>query len=176
MNIGEDTAAQIRTGKRLTGVGHGHQVRADPPELSGRHGDGGAILGIGDTQVLLVNVHELEVVLADAVIVAALEDEVEHVGRVVGLERQEVFVLGSAQNPGEGDEVDAEGDVPVAAEGREGLGLEHHGHEGDVTVVHGLERDARVIAVEVAVLDEVLDGVDHLLQDRRLFKPSLEHC
>jgi hypothetical protein len=29
-------------------------------------------------------------------------------------------------------------------------------------VVHGLERNAGVIAVEVAVLDEVLDGVDDL--------------
>jgi hypothetical protein len=31
-----------------------------------------------------------------------------------------------------------------------------------VGVVHGLERNAGVIAVEVAVLDEVLDGVDDL--------------
>jgi hypothetical protein len=31
-----------------------------------------------------------------------------------------------------------------------------------VGVVHGLESDAGVIAVEVAVLDEVLDGVDDL--------------
>jgi hypothetical protein len=31
-----------------------------------------------------------------------------------------------------------------------------------VGVVHGLERDTRVIAVEVAVLHEVLDGIDDL--------------
>jgi hypothetical protein len=31
-----------------------------------------------------------------------------------------------------------------------------------VGVVHGLERNTGVIAVEVAVLDEVLDGVDDL--------------
>jgi hypothetical protein len=31
-----------------------------------------------------------------------------------------------------------------------------------VRVVHGLERDTRVIAVEVAVLYEVLDGIDDL--------------
>jgi hypothetical protein len=31
-----------------------------------------------------------------------------------------------------------------------------------VGVVHGLESDAGVIAVEIAVLDEVLDGVDDL--------------
>jgi hypothetical protein len=31
-----------------------------------------------------------------------------------------------------------------------------------VGVVHSLQRDAGVIAVEVAVLDEVLDGIDNL--------------
>jgi hypothetical protein len=31
-----------------------------------------------------------------------------------------------------------------------------------VRVVHGLEGDSGVIAVEVAVLDKVLDGVDDL--------------
>jgi hypothetical protein len=33
-----------------------------------------------------------------------------------------------------------------------------------VGVVHGLEGDAGVIAVEVAVLDEVLDSVDDLME------------
>jgi hypothetical protein len=35
-----------------------------------------------------------------------------------------------------------------------------------VGVVHGLERDARVIAVEVAVLHKVLDGIDDLFAVR----------
>ncbi|KAI7360189.1 proliferating cell nuclear antigen [Hortaea werneckii] len=61
--------------------------------------------------------------------------------------------------------VDTEGDVTVAAERREGLGLQHHGHESHMGVVHGLEGDAGVIAVEVAVLDQVLDGVDDLFDD-----------
>jgi hypothetical protein len=33
-----------------------------------------------------------------------------------------------------------------------------------VRVVHGLEGDTGVIAVEVAVLDKVLDGVDDLVE------------
>jgi hypothetical protein len=33
-----------------------------------------------------------------------------------------------------------------------------------VGVVHGLERDTGVIAIEVAVLHEVLDGVDDLVE------------
>ena len=36
-------------------------------------------------------------------------------------------------------------------------------------VVHGLERDARVIAIEVAVLHEVLDSVDDLFIVRTAF-------
>lgn len=36
-------------------------------------------------------------------------------------------------------------------------------------VVHGLERDAGVIAVEVAILNQVFDGVDHLLEEVCLF-------
>lgn len=31
-----------------------------------------------------------------------------------------------------------------------------------MAVVHGLQRDAAVIAIEVAVLNEILDGVDDL--------------
>lgn len=62
-------------------------------------------------------------------------------------------------------------------------------------VVHGLEGDAGVIAVEVAVLDEILDGVDdleglsawmrcerrrdppsYLLQQLCLLETCFQHC
>ena len=112
--------------------------------------------------MLLVNVHELDVVLAQPVALRALEHQVDDIRRILGFECEDVIVLCAAQDFGEGSEVDAEGKVAVAAEGREGLGLEHHGDESDVGVVHGLERDAGVIAVEVAVLDEIFDGVDDL--------------
>lgn len=112
--------------------------------------------------MLLVNVHELDIVLAQPVALSALEDQVDDIGRVLGLEGEDVFVLCATEDFCEGGKVDAEGKVAVATEGREGLGLEHHGNEGDVGVVHGLERNAGVIAVEVAVLHEVLDGVDDL--------------
>lgn len=112
--------------------------------------------------MLLVDVHELDIVLADSVALGALEDQVDDIRRVLRLEGEDVFILCATEDFCEGGEVDAEGKVAVAAEGREGLGLEHHGHEGDVRVVHGLERNAGVIAVKVAVLYEVLDGVDDL--------------
>lgn len=112
--------------------------------------------------MLLVNVHELDVVLAQPVALRALEHQVDDIRRILGLECENVIVLCAAQDLGKGGEVDAERKVAIAAEGREGFGLEHHGDESDVGVVHGLERDAGVIAVEVAVLDEILDGVDDL--------------
>jgi len=112
--------------------------------------------------VLLVNVHELDVIFAQPVALRALKHQVDDVRRILGLEGEDVVVLCAAQDLGERGEVDAEREVAIAAEGREGLRLEHHGDESDVGVVHGLERDAGVIAVEVAVLDEIFDGVDNL--------------
>jgi hypothetical protein len=114
--------------------------------------------------VLLVDVHELDIVLADPVALGALEHQVDDIRRVLRLESEDVFVLCAAEDFCEGSKVDAEGKVAIAAEGREGLGLEHHGDKGDVGVVHGLERDTGVIAIEVAVLHEVLDGVDDLVE------------
>ena len=93
----------------------------------------------------------------------------------------------------EGVEVYAEGNVAIAAKRREGFGLKHHRYQSDVRVVHGLQRDARVIAVEVAVLNEILDGLDNLFLSTRglragdlgvtdffkqvgLLEPRFKHC
>ena len=145
-----------------TRLGHGHQIGRDAFELGRRHADGGGVLGIGDAQVFLVNVHELEVVLGDSVIFRTLKDEIQHVGRILGLERQDVLVLRRAQHLGQRRQVDAERDVAITPKGREPLGLKHHRHQRDVAIVHGLQRDAAVIAVEVAVLHEVLDRINDL--------------
>lgn len=112
--------------------------------------------------MLLVDIHELDIILAETVGLGALEHEVDGIGRVIRLERQDVFVLGGAQHLGQGDQVDTQGDVAVAPVGREPLCLQQHRHQRHVRVVHGLEGDPRVIAVEVAILNQVLDGVDDL--------------
>lgn len=112
--------------------------------------------------MLLVDVHELEVVLANTIVAGALEHEVEGVGRILGLQRQDIVVLCRPQDLGQGDEVDAEGDVSVASVRGEAFRLEHHRHEGHMRVVHGLQGDARVVAIKVAVLDKILDGIHHL--------------
>lgn len=112
--------------------------------------------------MLLVNVHKLDIVLANAVRIGTLKDQVHHVGRVLGFESKDVILLSGTEHLCERDEVDSERDIAVAAVGGEAFGFEHHGDESDMGVVHGLEGDAGIIAIEVAVLDEILDGVDDL--------------
>jgi hypothetical protein len=116
--------------------------------------------------MLLINVHELDVVLAHPVRLWVLELQVHNIRRILRLECEDVLILSSSQDFREGGEVDAESDVAIAAEGREGLRLQHHRDEGDVGVVHRLQRDTGVIAVEVAVLNEVFDRVDDLRVQR----------
>jgi hypothetical protein len=44
------------------------EVTADPLELGRRHGDGRVVLRVGDTEMLLVDVHELHLVLSNPVL------------------------------------------------------------------------------------------------------------
>ena len=112
--------------------------------------------------MLLIDVHQFDIVLAEPVVFRAFEHEVHDIGGVLSLQCQDVIGLRASQHLGERAEIDTERDVPIAAERREGFGLKHHGYECDVGVVHGLQRDTGVIAVEVAVLDEILDCIDNL--------------
>jgi hypothetical protein len=112
--------------------------------------------------MLLVDIHKLQVILAQSIALAALEHQVQNIRSIFSLECQDIFALGGTQDFGERGEVDAEGNVTIASVWGEGFCLQHHGHEGDVGVVHGLESNAGVIAVEVAVLHEILDRIDNL--------------
>jgi len=112
--------------------------------------------------VLLINIHELDIIFADSVRVGRFEDQVDDVGGVLSLHREHIVILCSAEHLRERAEVDAEGDVSVATERVEGLGSEEHGDQGNVGVVHSLQRNAGVIAVEVAVLHQIFDGIDYL--------------
>lgn len=103
--------------------------------------------------MLLIDIHQLNIILAQPIALGVLKHEIDNIWCILCFQGQDVLVLGTPQHFHEGTQVDAEGDVAVAAEGGEGFGFEHHGDEGDVRVVHGLEGDAGVIAVEVAVLD-----------------------
>jgi hypothetical protein len=45
-----------------------------------------------------------------------------------------------------------------------------------VGIVHGLESNAGIIAVEVTVLDEILDGIDNLTSVNIGFLSMVETC
>ena len=112
--------------------------------------------------MLLIDIHQLDVVLAQPIGLAVLKHEIDNIWRIFRLESEDVLVLCGSQDLGERGQVDAERDVAIAAEGREGFGFEHHRDESDVGIVHGLESNAGVVAVEIAVLHEVFDGIDDL--------------
>lgn len=158
---------------RLTGLGQSVQISADTLELSSGHLDGSSVVSLGNGQVLLVNVHKLDIILAQTVGLSALEHQVNGIGGVLRLEGENIFILGGTQNLGQGAKVDAESDVAVAAVWGEALCAEKHGDQGNMGVVHGLEGDTRVITVEVAVLNQVLDGVDDLMERVLTMDPSM---
>ncbi|KAI3419455.1 uncharacterized protein J3R85_013140 [Psidium guajava] len=101
-------------------------------------------------------------------ITGALEHESDGVAAAVGLERDDVVVASTPEHPGRVAEVDARGDVAVAAVVVEALWAEEEGDEGHVAGVHGLEREPGRGAVEVGLVDEFLDRFEDLLQETPL--------
>ena len=112
--------------------------------------------------MFLINVHQLDIVLAKTIGVRTLKDHVDNIWSIFGLQCEDIVVLCGSEDFGEGGEVDAERNVPIATEGSEHLSFEHHRDQRNVGVVHSLESDSGVIAIEVAVLNQVFDRVDDL--------------
>lgn len=112
--------------------------------------------------MLLVNVHQLDVVFAQPVRLGTLKHQINDIWRVIRLQSQDIFILSSAEDLSQGDKVDTDRDVAVTAIGGEPFSLQKHGHKRNVGVVHSLKGDSGVIAIEVAVLYEILNGVDDL--------------
>lgn len=72
-------------------------------------------------------------------------------------------------------EIHAHDEVPVAAVLVEPLGAEVEGHERHVRVVHGLQLDPRVGAVPRRLVQQVLDGLQDLLEEAPLHEAGFEH-
>jgi len=73
-----------------------------------------------------------------------LESQGKDISGIVGLEGDDIVVSGTAQDLGKGDQVDSQSKRAIASVGLESIVTEQEGNEGDVGVVHGLERDAVV--------------------------------
>lgn len=113
--------------------------------------------------------------VGNAILSLGLEHEGEGVALVLGLEGHDVVVAGALEDLGHVGRVEAEGDGAVAPEVVEAGGAEGDGHEGHVGGVHGLDGKLILGAVDVGVLDEVLDGFDEGLEDAALGKSGFEH-
>ena len=92
---------------------------------------------------------------------------------VLGLEGDDVVVVSTLQDLGQRGHVHADGHFTVASVMIEAFCLELHGHQRHMRGVHGLQGDARGGAVEVGLRDEVLDGLDELLEQGSLCNACL---
>lgn len=72
-------------------------------------------------------------------------------------------------------EVHAHSQVAVAAVGVEALRPQGELHQGDVGRVHALQIYAAGANIPAGLVDEVLEGLQHLLQDGALDQARLEH-
>lgn len=82
---------------------------------------------------------------------------------------------GSPPPRGSPGEVHAHGQVAVAAVRVEALRAQGELHQGDVGRVHALQVHAARADVPAGLVDEVLKGLQHLLQDGALNQARLEH-
>ena len=126
--------------------------------------------------MFLINVHQFDVIPANALAGGTLKHKVQRVGIVISLEREDIFVLRTPKDLCEGRKIDPEREVTVATVRTEPLRFEMHRHKGNMRVVHRLQGDAHVVAVKVAILHEVFDGIYDLLEDTCLFETGFQHC
>ena len=66
--------------------------------------------------MLLINVHQLDVVLADTIVLCALECEVDDIWCILRLECKDVLALCASKDLGEGGQVDTKSEISIAAE------------------------------------------------------------
>jgi len=108
-----------------------------------------------------------------------LEHEDNAIGpAILGFDGEDVVVVGAAENLGHVGEVQAHGEVAVAAVVIEGIGAEEERDERDAAGVHGLELQARAREFEVGLTEQVADAerLQDILEEGRLHQPQLQHA
>ena len=120
--------------------------------ISHIHRHNGRVLGVGDSEVLLLYGHQLHLVLRDPLLVSGLKCELQYVwaGAVRG-QGDDVILGGAPHHLAHALHVHTETDRPLALELVKTLGLEADRHEADVGRVHGLEPEAGGVTVPGAL-------------------------
>ena len=88
-------------------------------ELAGGELDDGGVVRLRDAEVLLVEVHELHLVVGDLLLVGRLEHEGDGVGLVLRLDRDDVVVGRAPQDLRHRTQVHPHRQLPVAPTRRE---------------------------------------------------------
>ena len=87
----------------------------------------------------------------------AFKHEGDSVTAVIGLDGDNVIISGALQHLGHVIEIHSHGDVPIAAVVLEALRSEEQSNKGYVAGIHSLERESGGGAVEVGIVNQVLD-------------------
>merc|ERR1719347_1924860 len=95
--------------------------------------------------------------------------------RVLGLDGHNVVVGSTLEDLGHTGQVHAHGELTVTAELVKAISAQVHGDEGHVAVVHGLKLNASIAAIPGGLIEQVLQGLQNLLQEVSLDKSGLKH-
>lgn len=104
-----------------------------------------------------------------------LKDKGDVLASILSLERDDVVVVGALEDLAHRGHVDAELDRAVAAVGLKALGAEEQSNKRNVAAVHGLELNTSARALKVGLGDEILDGLEDLLEKVAVRQTSLKH-
>lgn len=74
------------------------EILDDALEFRGRHLDDGSVVCLWDAQVLLVQVHQLHLVVGHFLLVGRLKHEGDSVGLILGLDGDNVVIGGTSQD------------------------------------------------------------------------------
>ena len=160
---------------QLDEVGQVVHVANDLLEVHGRHGHDGLELGGRDLNVYNVNVEHAQLVRGTHAFVRVVDADAERVG-VVGLhvECEEVVVGDGLDEHVQLKDVDAHVQLLLAGVRLELVGVELQVHQDGVGGIEGHDAHTGLVELEVHVHEDLLEGIDHLLDGRGLHGLNLE--
>jgi len=158
---------------------------ADLGELAGVDGDDGAVLGVGDREVLLVEGDEVHGELGDTLGLGVLEDEFQVAWVVLGLESDRVAGVGKLHDLGEGGNAETKDHGSVGTVVLEALRGEVERDQGDVGSIHSLEGQTFTIgkvkhmlnknsANQISLMDRFKRALSVKGQYVAIFKPQTD--